>query len=268
MVQTMSIIDEIIVVNTIYKTAKCRGSTITLLLLASVFLISACDSLVTTDPVSTKSEQRDMKDFQGTWRSEESDAHEQFSIVFDNKGVAHLASLAWNDEKQVFDIEQIQFITAWYGKNKYLSILKINNVDFIGAYPLFQYNIQDDLLIICLPDNDKFAQAIEDKELSGTIKSGSYSSTSISITSGQDVLRQYLIINEDKQLFECDAESAPKRISTDIPDGAFGFEISENHDKETIKPNSLGFNGCEGTWKELKECAEKNRMNGSKNKDH
>ena len=228
----MSIIDGISVVNIVFKMGNYREISIAILLLASVFLISACgDTLVTTYPLSITSEKKDMSDLQGTWGS---DSKEPFSIVFDSNGIAHLASLAWSDKKQTFDIEELQFVTTWWGNNKYLSFLKLNNVE-LGTYPLAQYNIQDDLLIFCFADTDIFRQAIEDKELSGFIKFVREDSSTIIITSDRDVLRQYLINNEDKQLFECEKESAKRRISADRPNGAFVIEVTANDEKETME---------------------------------
>jgi hypothetical protein len=53
--------------------------------MATVFLISACDELVTTHPVSTTSEQRGINELQGAWGDGPAgDPDNSFSIVFDS----------------------------------------------------------------------------------------------------------------------------------------------------------------------------------------
>jgi hypothetical protein len=52
------------------------------------------------------------------------------------------------------------------------------------------------LLILCEPDIDKLAQAIEGNELSGT-EGDACSGADIKITSDQDVLCHYLAKNEE-----------------------------------------------------------------------
>jgi len=200
-------------------------------------ILGSCTVVVTTSPISTTSDPRDKSVMEGVWLKTDEEDSNPFSIVFDENGMAHMASIVWSDADQEFIIEKTYFITARFGKKKYLSVSKSYDPD---AYALLEGGINDNSLYLCIPNSDLFEKAIENKELSGEITSSNSLSKTITITSTQAELRRYLIKNENKPLFECEPQTSNIiRILDKAPDSNAGL-----------------FEGCEGTVSEIKKCAE------------
>lgn len=222
-------------------------------LMLTVSLLCSCEFVFTKQPISDTSDPRDIKELEGAWLILD-ERPEILLIAFDNKGIANMVFPMWDVTSQRFTFSYAKFIITRFGEKRYISF---REDDESGLYFLIQGAIQENHFSMCFADFDHFKKAIDNKELSGEMDLGD-----LIITSTRDELGQFLIKNENRPLFDCENSLKIKKISDISRTSTFAeldlktFRIPES-DMKTSSQHV--FEGCKGSWEEIKKCAEEKR---------
>jgi hypothetical protein len=220
----------------------------------TVSLLCSCEFVFTKQPISDTSDPRDIKELEGAWLTL-GKRPEILLIAFDNKGIANMVSPMWDVTSQRFTFSSYaKFIITRFEETRYISF-RVD--DESELYFLIQGAIQENHFSMCFADFDQFKKAIDDKELSGEMDLDE-----LIITSTRDELGQFLIKNENRPLFDCENSIKIKKISDISRTSAFAeldlktLRIPES-DMKTSSQHV--FEGCKGSWEEIKKCAEEKR---------
>lgn len=161
-------------------------------------LLCNCSSVSTPYPLTNSPEAIDKEKFEGSWIFD--DKGQVLQVKFDDKNVAHIAGLQWENDD--FEIGKMEMVLIEGNDHKFMSLRAEEEGEWLEEYYFYQYKFTDQGDLILWPPNmEGFEHAIEQGLLNGGIKKGKYS-TSIAITSDASILLKVLNGPDNSKLLD------------------------------------------------------------------
>lgn len=170
---------------------------IVLLSIITILLILSCSSVTIRQPLSNNPEPIDQEKFEGVWLV---DDDEVVHVKFADSGIAKIAGLEWRDDQ--FQIMHGEMIMSEGNEYNFLSVRFQEDDKWVDNYFFLPYKFteQGDL-VLWLPNEDAFEEAIGKKQLQGIIDKGQYS-TSITVTNTSERLLEFINDPDNLRFFE------------------------------------------------------------------
>ncbi|MFH1038637.1 MAG: hypothetical protein V1789_08240 [PVC group bacterium] len=195
------------------KGNRMRQFSIVLLSISAMLLTSGCSSVTTKHPLSNNPKPIDQEKFEGVWLVDDTVVHVQFG----SNGIAQIAGLEW--ENNQFHIVQGEMIVTEGDKHNFLSVRFQEDGKWMDDYLFLAYKFSEQGdLILWLPNEDVFEEAIEKKQLDGVIKQQQYS-TDITITTAPEKLLEFIIDPDNLKLFEYREPMILRKVAGDTKAG-------------------------------------------------
>ena len=141
-------------------------------------------------PNNTSVEDREL--FEGAWSNNEGQCH----VKFDSKGFGRMASLEWDDEKEVFNVDGGAFVLTKLKEEFYLSAY--NGEDAKGETVLAKCALIEGDLLIWGADVKRFEELVKQGKLLGDVAKGDHGS-SVTLKSSPGDLSE--VLKSEKNLF-------------------------------------------------------------------
>lgn len=170
-------------------------------------LLAGCSTVTTQNPLSAEHKPIDKDKFEGVWLLDK----EAVSLRFTSNGTARIAGVEWKDDQ--FRLVQGEMIVTKGKKFNFLSVRFQEDGKWMDHYCFLQYDFTDQGdLLLWLPNDDVFEEAIKTNRLHGVVKKEMYS-TDITITNALGILLEFIDNPENPSLFNYREPIVLRRIA-------------------------------------------------------
>jgi len=170
-------------------------------------ILLGCSVVATNVPLSEAPEPIDQERFEGAWTANDGVIH----LNFGSDGVARLAGLEWEEDH--FAVERGEMIVVEGELFNYLSIRGQEKGVWIDHYLIAQYAFTPDGdLLVWLPDEHAFAEAVLNGDLAGKVDSENLG-TDVLITSDPESLISFMNDPGNQVLFDYKEPMVFRRVA-------------------------------------------------------
>jgi len=176
-------------------------------LILGVLFSTGCSSVMTKHPLSAQSKLIDKEKIEGVWLVED----DLFHVKFDSNSVAQIVGIGWGSNQ--FYMMRGEVILTEGDENNFASIrFQDEEGKWWDSYIFFPYTFSEQGdLILWLPKEDIFEEAIEKEELYGIIKREKYSSK-ITVTDSSSKLLSFIKAQGNLKLFQYTEPTVLRKI--------------------------------------------------------
>ncbi|VGO22526.1 hypothetical protein [Pontiella sulfatireligans] len=140
-----------------------------------IALLAGCSSVEMKEPFPVSPLSDEVRaQLEGTWQIDES----VFHIAFASNGVAQLACMEWDEEKEAFEMKTFPLYFAKQGKVLYVSMRGEDEPCAApGGYTFMEVKPNDGQLVAWMANTDYFKEQVAAGKLKGTVEKDKHSTT-------------------------------------------------------------------------------------------